>query len=116
MRARHCRPAGELTVALLLQFVVDGVFFAKPNEVLTRMEALSLPINTLTLTNSNAKYICLSATSIYASLFSLQLSSSTITPLTLKSVLRVQAESEDYELKQMRDMVAARKRWDALII
>ncbi|RDX81851.1 Rhodanese-like domain-containing protein 11, chloroplastic [Mucuna pruriens] len=79
------------------------------------MEALSLPINTLTIPSAN--YISLSATSNYASLSSLQLNPSLTTrPLTLrKSVVRVQAESEDYELKQMRDMAAARKRWEALI-
>lgn len=32
-----------------------------------------------------------------------------------KGVVRVQAESEDFELKQMRDMAAARKRWEALV-
>ncbi|KAL2346971.1 hypothetical protein Fmac_000971 [Flemingia macrophylla] len=80
------------------------------------METLSLPINSLT--NPSAKHIfSLSAASNYASLSSLQLNPSlTTTLLTLrKSVLRVQAESEDYELKQMRDMAAARKRWEALI-
>lgn len=79
------------------------------------MEALSLPINTLT--KSSAKHIPLAATSNYASLSSLQFNPSfTTTPHTLrKSLLRVQAQSEDYELKQMRDMAAARKRWEALI-
>ncbi|RZC08054.1 Rhodanese-like domain-containing protein 11, chloroplastic isoform C [Glycine soja] len=80
------------------------------------MEALSLPINTLT--NSSAKqHIYLSASSNYASLSSsLQLNPSLPTrPLTLrKSAVRVQAENEDFELKQMRDMAAARKRWEAL--
>ncbi|XP_061362164.1 rhodanese-like domain-containing protein 11, chloroplastic [Gastrolobium bilobum] len=77
------------------------------------MEALSLPTNSLT--NSNAKYISLSAVTNYASLSSLQLNPSyTTRPLTL-SVVRVRAESEDYELKQMRDMAAARKRWEALV-
>ncbi|XP_014501880.1 rhodanese-like domain-containing protein 11, chloroplastic [Vigna radiata var. radiata] len=78
------------------------------------MEALSLlPINTLT-----NNHISLTASSNYASLYSsLQLNPSfTARTLTLrKSVVRVQAESEDYELKQMRDMAAARKRWEALI-
>ncbi|KAL2639284.1 hypothetical protein GLYMA_06G175800v4 [Glycine max] len=81
------------------------------------MEALSLPINTLT--NSSAKqHIYLSASSNYASVSSsLQLNPSLPTrPLTLrKSAVRVQAENEDFELKQMRDMAAARKRWEALI-
>jgi hypothetical protein len=27
----------------------------------------------------------------------------------------MQADGEDYELKQMRDMAAARKRWEALV-
>ncbi|BAT79446.1 Rhodanese-like domain-containing protein [Vigna angularis] len=78
------------------------------------MEALSLlPINTL----SN-NHISLTASSNYVSLYSsLQLNPSlTARTLTLrKSVVRVQAESEDYELKQMRDMAAARKRWEALV-
>ncbi|TKY73570.1 Rhodanese domain-containing protein 11 [Spatholobus suberectus] len=79
------------------------------------MEALSLPINSLI--NPTPNHISLSATSNYASLSSLQLNPSfTARPLTLrKSVVRVKTESEDYELKQMRDMAAARKRWEALI-
>ncbi|KAF7838234.1 rhodanese-like domain-containing protein 11, chloroplastic isoform X1 [Senna tora] len=32
-----------------------------------------------------------------------------------KRVIRAQDDNEDYELKQMRDMAAARKRWEALI-
>ena len=28
----------------------------------------------------------------------------------------MQAENEDYELKQVKDMTAARKRWEALVI
>ncbi|ESW09986.1 hypothetical protein PHAVU_009G171900 [Phaseolus vulgaris] len=78
------------------------------------MEALSLlPINTLT-----NNHISLSASSNYASLSSsLQLNPSVkARTLTLrKSLVRVQAENEDYELKQVRDMAAARKRWEALI-
>lgn len=35
--------------------------------------------------------------------------------LQRKSAVRVQAENEDFELKQMRDMAAARKRWEALV-
>ena len=27
----------------------------------------------------------------------------------------MQADGEDYELKQMRDMAAAKKRWEALV-
>lgn len=27
----------------------------------------------------------------------------------------MQADNEDFELKQMRDMAAAKKRWDALV-
>jgi len=36
-------------------------------------------------------------------------------PLQKKSVFRVKAENEDFELKQVRDMAAARKRWEALV-
>ncbi|KAM2075976.1 hypothetical protein ACFX1T_038779 [Malus domestica] len=32
-----------------------------------------------------------------------------------RSATRMQADSEDYELKQMRDMAAAKKRWEALV-
>ncbi|XP_004299158.1 PREDICTED: rhodanese-like domain-containing protein 11, chloroplastic [Fragaria vesca subsp. vesca] len=32
-----------------------------------------------------------------------------------RSATRMQADNEDFELKQMRDMAAAKKRWDALI-
>jgi hypothetical protein len=35
--------------------------------------------------------------------------------LQKKTVVRVQAESEDFELKQVRDMAAAKKRWEALV-
>ncbi|KAJ0603710.1 putative Rhodanese-like domain-containing protein [Helianthus annuus] len=34
---------------------------------------------------------------------------------TLKWVVKAQAADEDYELKQVKDMAAARKRWDALV-
>ncbi|KAK0586572.1 hypothetical protein LWI29_009070 [Acer saccharum] len=40
--------------------------------------------------------------------------SHTTQPFNLSSV-RMQAGDEDFELKQMRDMAAAKKRWDALI-
>jgi len=36
-------------------------------------------------------------------------------PLQKKSAVRVKAENEDFELKQVRDMAAARKRWEALV-
>jgi len=38
-----------------------------------------------------------------------------VSVLQRKSLVRVQAENEDYELKQVRDMAAARKRWEALV-
>lgn len=31
------------------------------------------------------------------------------------NVVKMQSDSEDYELKQMRDMAAAKKRWDSLV-
>lgn len=31
------------------------------------------------------------------------------------SIVRIRAADEDYELKQMKDMAAARKRWEALV-
>ena len=31
------------------------------------------------------------------------------------NVIKMQSDSDDYELKQMRDMAAAKKRWDSLI-
>ncbi|KAD5507827.1 hypothetical protein E3N88_15530 [Mikania micrantha] len=34
---------------------------------------------------------------------------------TYKGIVKAQAVDEDYELKQVKDMAAARKRWDALI-
>ncbi|XP_073225173.1 rhodanese-like domain-containing protein 11, chloroplastic isoform X2 [Cicer arietinum] len=83
------------------------------------MEALSLslPLPLITVTNSNANYTPLTAATSYSSLSSLQHrpSSSTTKPFTFKSVVRVRAEGEDNELKQMRDMAAARKRWESLI-
>ncbi|KAL1323401.1 rhodanese-like domain-containing protein 11, chloroplastic isoform X2 [Arachis ipaensis] len=80
------------------------------------MGAVSLPINIVSLTNSNSNFTSLSSTSHYASLSSLQLTPSLTATTTLSlSVVRVQADSEDYELKQMRDMAAARKRREALI-
>lgn len=30
-------------------------------------------------------------------------------------VVRMQSGEEDFELKQMRDMAAAKKRWDAMV-
>nr|XP_027190844.1 rhodanese-like domain-containing protein 11, chloroplastic isoform X2 [Cicer arietinum] len=82
------------------------------------MEALSLslPLPLITVTNSNANYTPLTAATSYSSLSSLQHrpSSSTTKPFTF-SVVRVRAEGEDNELKQMRDMAAARKRWESLI-
>ncbi|KAK2442981.1 Rhodanese-like domain-containing protein 11, chloroplastic [Trifolium repens] len=80
------------------------------------MEALSLSIPIIRVTNTN--YISLSAATNYASLSSLhhRSSSSSTRPFTLKkTVVRVQAESEDFELKQVRDMAAAKKRWEALL-
>ncbi|XP_054805186.1 rhodanese-like domain-containing protein 11, chloroplastic isoform X2 [Prosopis cineraria] len=41
--------------------------------------------------------------------------SSTTRTYYSKSFIRVQADGEDYELKQMRDMAAARKRWETLL-
>ncbi|GAU40426.1 hypothetical protein TSUD_136730 [Trifolium subterraneum] len=82
------------------------------------MEALSLSIPIISVTNSNTNYISLSASTNYASLSSLhhRSSSSSTRPFTLKkTVVRVQAESEDFELKQVRDMAAAKKRWEALL-
>ncbi|CAH9099720.1 unnamed protein product [Cuscuta europaea] len=81
------------------------------------MAALSLP--KISLSNRSAYSASLSAASNYASLStSQQLNRSFPTrPLiSKKSVLRVQSQIEDNELKQMRDMAAARKRWEALII
>lgn len=81
------------------------------------MEALSLPTISVTNSNSNTSYISLSAATNYASLSSLQhrLSSSTRLFTMKKNVVRVKAENEDFELKQVRDMAAARKRWEALL-
>lgn len=31
------------------------------------------------------------------------------------NVIKMQSDSDDYELKQMRDMAAAKKRWDSLV-
>ncbi|KAK2388934.1 Rhodanese/Cell cycle control phosphatase superfamily protein [Trifolium repens] len=80
------------------------------------MEALSLSIPIISVTNTN--YISLSSATHYASLSSLhhRSSSSSTRPFTLKNtVVRVQAGSEDFELKQVRDMAAAKKRWEALL-
>ncbi|VFQ69254.1 unnamed protein product [Cuscuta campestris] len=79
------------------------------------MEALSLPLNILTKTS--VKNFALSAASNYSSLSTLQLNLSfRARPLSLrKAVLRVHSERDDNELKQTRDMAAARKRWESLI-
>ncbi|CAJ2644515.1 rhodanese-like domain-containing protein 11, chloroplastic isoform X2 [Trifolium pratense] len=86
------------------------------------MEALSLSIPIIRVTNSNTNYISLGAATNYGSLSSLhhRSSSSSTRPFTLKkkkkkTVVRVRAESEDFELKQVRDMAAAKKRWEALL-
>ncbi|KAL3352259.1 hypothetical protein AABB24_020354 [Solanum stoloniferum] len=41
--------------------------------------------------------------------------SSSLKSLKYKNNIRMQAVQEEYELKQMKDMAAAKKRWDALI-
>ncbi|KAL3322653.1 hypothetical protein AABB24_039972 [Solanum stoloniferum] len=40
---------------------------------------------------------------------------SSLKSLKYKNNIRMQAVQEEYELKQMKDMAAAKKRWDALI-
>lgn len=118
----------------------SSCFFVSYNLII--MEALSLP--TISVTNSNSNtYISLSAATNYASLSSLQHRPSSSTKhftmvgissfviscymwikkmifvaftLQKKSVVLVKAENEeDFELKQVRDMAAARKRWEALV-
>ncbi|KAJ6339697.1 hypothetical protein OIU77_007607 [Salix suchowensis] len=46
---------------------------------------------------------------------SLKLSPAYRAPRARRCVIQMQAGNEDFELKQMRDMAAAKKRWDALI-
>ncbi|XP_038880013.1 rhodanese-like domain-containing protein 11, chloroplastic isoform X2 [Benincasa hispida] len=83
------------------------------------MEALALPsLNSLTISSSNLKKR--SFASLPRSLNHCKFYEQS----TLKfngahrhhfNVIKMQSDSEDYELKQMRDMAAAKKRWDSLI-
>ncbi|XP_008464502.2 rhodanese-like domain-containing protein 11, chloroplastic [Cucumis melo] len=86
------------------------------------MEALALPsLNSLTISCSNLKKGSFSnfPRSLNHSKFYEQ-STLKFSPLhgTHRhhfNVVKMQSDSEDYELKQMRDMAAAKKRWDSLI-
>ncbi|KGN63524.1 rhodanese-like domain-containing protein 11, chloroplastic [Cucumis sativus] len=86
------------------------------------MEALALPsLNSLTISCSNLKKGSFSnlPRSLNHSKFYEQ-STLKFSPLhgTYRrrfNVVKMQSDSEDYELKQMRDMAAAKKRWDSLI-
>ncbi|KAJ7945791.1 Rhodanese-like domain-containing protein chloroplastic-like [Quillaja saponaria] len=84
------------------------------------MDALGLPLNSLT--KSSYAFQKPSATKIHGSAHyssCLGMPLLMLKPFTgihhLKGVIRMQAGDEDYELKQVRDMAAARKRWEALI-
>ncbi|XP_062168873.1 rhodanese-like domain-containing protein 11, chloroplastic [Alnus glutinosa] len=102
------------------------------------MEALGLPsLNSLTISRSNfhvqnvfkiskrvaqhwssSELSSLKLRPFYYSsseLSSPKLRPSCRTHLLHCSTTRMQADGEDYELKQMRDMAAARKRWEALV-
>ncbi|KAI9108930.1 hypothetical protein K1719_020235 [Acacia pycnantha] len=89
------------------------------------MEALGLPaiglfnrcscfhkLNATTMVPSTPNYGC--HTGLASFKVKLKPASTTRTQHS-KSVTRAQADSEDYELKQMRDMAAARKRWETLL-
>ncbi|PON85224.1 Rhodanese-like domain containing protein [Trema orientale] len=89
------------------------------------MEALGLPsLNTLSSPSSNFHKrkishflskgpLCPSTWELSSS--SLQLGSSYRTHHFWRVGIRMQVDNEDYELKQVKDMAAARKRWEALV-
>ncbi|GMY14984.1 rhodanese-like domain-containing protein 11, chloroplastic [Fagus crenata] len=87
------------------------------------MEALGLPsLHSLTISCSNFQVRNVSniskRTQLYCTsldLSSLKLRPSCRTQLLHWRTIRMQADGEDYELKQMKDMAAARKRWEALL-
>ncbi|XP_030531147.2 rhodanese-like domain-containing protein 11, chloroplastic isoform X1 [Rhodamnia argentea] len=89
------------------------------------MEALGLPsLRPLTISQSTTSRRVQTAKSSWTKthspqgfmeLPSLGLSSTFEIRLKKRSVIRMIADMDDYDLKQMKDMAAARKRWDSLI-
>ncbi|KAM6594500.1 hypothetical protein CsatA_002203 [Cannabis sativa] len=88
------------------------------------MEALGLPsLNTLSPHFHNQKIshlsskttLCQTTWELSSSSSSIQLTTSYRTRHFKRGGIRMQAENEDYELKQVKDMAAARKRWEALV-
>ncbi|XP_074381733.1 rhodanese-like domain-containing protein 11, chloroplastic [Apium graveolens] len=79
----------------------------------SRMDALAIGLSPLTFSSHYNQQL----TSRHCCCFTSSLSSS----LNLKPsihhlrAVRIQAENEDFELKQAKDMAAARKRWEALV-
>ncbi|XP_065617488.1 rhodanese-like domain-containing protein 11, chloroplastic isoform X2 [Quercus suber] len=83
------------------------------------MEALGLPSLPISCSNFQLRKVSniSKRTHHYCTsleLSALKLSPSCTTHLLHRSTIRMQADGEDYELKQMKDMAAARKRWEAL--
>ncbi|XP_048136288.1 rhodanese-like domain-containing protein 11, chloroplastic isoform X2 [Rhodamnia argentea] len=88
------------------------------------MEALGLPsLRPLTISQSTTSRRVQTAKSSWTKthspqgfmeLPSLGLSSTFEIRLKKRSVIRMIADMDDYDLKQMKDMAAARKRWDSL--
>ncbi|KAK7822575.1 rhodanese-like domain-containing protein 11 [Quercus suber] len=84
------------------------------------MEALGLPSLPISCSNFQLRKVSniSKRTHHYCTsleLSALKLSPSCTTHLLHRSTIRMQADGEDYELKQMKDMAAARKRWEALV-
>lgn len=77
------------------------------------MEALGLPpLSTLSVSRCRAGVLGRTCYSNFSVPSSLKLST---THHKRHGIVRMQAYEEEYELKQMKDMAAARKRWEALI-
>ncbi|XP_030458103.2 rhodanese-like domain-containing protein 11, chloroplastic isoform X2 [Syzygium oleosum] len=80
------------------------------------MEALGLPsLSPLTISQSTTSRRVQTAKSSWTRTHSLGLSSTFGIRHKKRSVIRMIADTDDYDLRQMKDLAAARKRWDSLI-
>ncbi|XP_056175068.1 rhodanese-like domain-containing protein 11, chloroplastic isoform X1 [Syzygium oleosum] len=81
------------------------------------MEALGLPsLSPLTISQSTTSRRVQTAKSSWTRTHSLGLSSTFGIRHKKRSVIRMIADTDDYDLRQMKDLAAARKRWDSLAL
>lgn len=95
------------------QLGADSLFLVSRSSLELQMEALGLPpLSTLSVSRCRAGVLGRTCYSNFSVPSSLKLST---THHKRHGIVRMQAYEEEYELKQMKDMAAARKRWEALI-